>query len=93
MSERTDKLLLECPLLGGAELEVLRQCRMTVWDGNVVSKQARSSLADKGLIVRYEGWQVITREGLKVLDALGELRDDRWPRPKWQPASRGAERR
>ena len=59
-----------------------RQCRMTIWDGNVVSKGARDLLFSKGLITRYNGWQVITIEGMAVLDAIGEMRDDRWPKVK-----------
>ena len=81
LDECRDRKLRQCPTLNPAELEVLRQCRMTVWDGNVASKAARNSLASKGLIVRYNGWQVITKEGMTVLDTLGEMRDDRWP--KW----------
>jgi hypothetical protein len=75
-----DERLLECPVLSGAELEVLRQCRMTIWDGNVVSKSARNELLRKGLIDKWNGWQVITREGMAVLDTLGEMNDDRWPK-------------
>lgn len=36
---------------------------MTIWDGNVVSKSARDSIVRKGLACRWNGWQVITREG------------------------------
>lgn len=82
VDEFRDRKLRECPVLSGPELEVLRQCRMTIWDGNVVSKAARNSITDKGLIVRYNGWQVITIEGMAVLDALGEMRDERWPKVK-----------
>lgn len=77
INECRDRRLRECPMLSPAELEVLRQCRITVWDGNISSKSARGSLADKGLIVRWNGWQVITQEGMAVLDTLGEMRDER----------------
>lgn len=70
--------LLKIPVLSPAELEVLRQCRRTIWDGNIVSKVARGSLVRKGLVTRWNGWQVITQTGMVVLDALGEMRDDRW---------------
>lgn len=80
LDECRDRRLSQCPILSGPELEVLRQCRMTIWDGNVVSKAARNSLTDKGLLVRWNGWQVITKEGMAVLDTLGEMRDDRWPK-------------
>jgi hypothetical protein len=82
LDECRDRRLRECPVLSPPELEVLRQCRMTIWDGNVVSKHARNLLNQKGLIVRWNGWQVITQEGMAVLDTLGEMRDDRWPKVK-----------
>ena len=69
-----DRRLRQCPTLSPAEMEVLRQCRTAIWDGNVVSKSARSSLVSKGLVTRFNGWQVITQEGLAVLDTLGELK-------------------
>lgn len=84
LDECRDRRLQQCPVLNGAELEVLRQCRMTIWDGNVVSKAARSSLVDKGLVTRWNGWQVITKEGMAVLDTLGEMRDERWPKERTQ---------
>jgi hypothetical protein len=80
LDECRDRRLRTCPMLTAPELEVLRQCRMTIWDGNVVSKRARDSLNGKGLITRWNGWQVITREGMALLDTLGEMRDDRWPK-------------
>ena len=78
LDECRDRRLQQCPLLNGAELEVLHQCRKTIWDGYIVSKSARNRLTDKGLITRWNGWQVITQEGMAVLDTLGEMRDDRW---------------
>jgi hypothetical protein len=82
--ENIDKRLL----LDNAEREVLRQCRMTIWDGNVSSKSARDSLRGKGLITSWKGWQVVTREGMAVLDALGEMKDVRWPRSRYIQATR-----
>ena len=90
LDECRDRRLLQCPVLSGAELDVLRQCRMTIWDGNVASKAARNSLEGKGLITSFNGWQVVTREGMAVLDILGEMRDDRWPKPQWQWVGRAA---
>lgn len=74
VQESRDRRLLQMPVLSGPELEVLRQCRKAIWDGNVVSKYARDSLFKRGLITRFNGWQVITREGLAILDTLGELK-------------------
>ena len=85
VNEARDRRLLEMPLLSPCEHEVLRQCRMTVWDGNVASKSARDSLYAKGLITRWNGWQVLTQEGMAVLSTLGEMEDDRWPRKKVAP--------
>src|SRR5574337_177098 len=79
LDEYRDRRLAQCPLLTPAELEVLRQCRMTIWDGYVCSKSARDNLVDKGLVTRWNGWQVITQEGMAVLDTLGEMRDERCP--------------
>jgi hypothetical protein len=80
IEEARDRRLCEMPVLSPAEHEVLQQCRMTVWDGNVVSKRARDELFHKGLITRWNGWQVITQEGMAILSTLGEMSDDRWPR-------------
>lgn len=78
VDECRDRRLRQCPVLSGAELEVLRQCRKTIWDGYIASKVSRDSLVYKGLVTRWNGWQVITQEGMAVLDTLGEMRDDRW---------------
>lgn len=67
---------MNCPLVDAVELEVLCQCRMATWDGNVVSKTARDSLYKRGFIERFNGWQVVTLEGLAILETLGKL-DDR----------------
>ena len=67
-----------CPRLTAVQLEVLYQLRMTVWDGYLISKTARSELVDMGLATRCNGWQVLTREGLAVLDTYGLLKDDRY---------------
>jgi hypothetical protein len=69
-----DRRLMRMPVLSGAEMEVFRKCRTATWDGNIPSKIARDQLARKGLLVRYNGWQVVTKEGLAVLDTLKELK-------------------
>jgi len=68
----------DCPRLTPSQLESLWQFRKTVWDGYCISKTARDELRDLGLITRCAGWQVITREGLAVLDVYGLLCDDRY---------------
>lgn len=72
--EYRDRLLLTAPILSGAERDVLRQCQKATWDGNLASKSARSSLLQKGLIVKFGGWQIASREGLAVLDVMGALK-------------------
>jgi hypothetical protein len=67
-----------CPRLTATQLEALWQLRMTVWDGYLISKGARNELVDLGLVDRCAGWQVITCEGLAVLDTYGLLKDDRY---------------
>jgi hypothetical protein len=73
LDECRDRRLKQCPVLSEAELEVLRQCRITIWDGNISSKTARDSLVAKNLVTKWNGWQVITKEGMAVLDTLGEM--------------------
>jgi hypothetical protein len=82
VDECRDRRLRQCPTLSPAQLEVLRQCRITTWDGNIASKAARSELATMGLVTRWNGWQVITQEGMAVLDTLGEMRDENFGRPR-----------
>ena len=67
-----------CPRLTATQLEALWQLRMTVWDGYLMSKTTRDQLCDLGLVDRCQGWQVITREGLAVLDTYGLLDDERY---------------
>ena len=67
-----------CPRLTATQLEALWQLRMTVWDGYLTSKTARDALENMRLVVCYAGWQVVTREGLAVLDMYGLLKDDRY---------------
>ena len=67
-----------CPRLTAAQLEALWQLRITTWDGYLISKAGRDELCQRGLVTRLNGWQVITREGLAVLDVYGLLKDDRY---------------
>jgi len=65
--------LMQMPALSPIQLEVLEQMTHAVWDGYVISKTARGDLYEMGLITRWNGWQIITREGLMVLETLGKL--------------------
>ena len=80
---------LRAPRLTATQLEVLTQMRKTTWDGYVISKAARDELVNLGLVTRCNGWQVVTREGMAVLDTYGLMADDRWgattDRPNFMP--------
>ncbi len=60
--------------LTGAEKEQLSQLRTATWDGNLISKTARTSLIELGLVVKYQGWQVVSQEGLAVLEIMEDLK-------------------
>ena len=74
VQEWRDRRLLQCPQLTPSQLEQLRQLRNATWDGNLISKDARTFLARHGLVVRFNGWQVVSKEGLAILETLGELK-------------------
>lgn len=76
LDECRDRRLMQMPTLSSAQMEVLKQCMHPVWDGNVASKVARSDLVEMGLVVRFNGWQIVSQEGLALLEQLGIL-DDR----------------
>lgn len=59
--------------MSGAEREVLMQLRTVTWDGNLASKVGRSELVVQGYAHQYEGFQVISSNGLILLQALGKL--------------------
>ena len=83
LDECNDRRLRQMPVLSPAECEVLRQCMHPVWDGNVASKSARDSLFRKGIIVRFNGWQIVSEQGLAMLRILGYLDDrDIWVRQR-----------
>ena len=73
LEECRDRRLLQMPQLTPIQLKALVQLTHAVWDGYLISKQARSDLIDMGLVTKWNGWQVITREGLAVLETLGML--------------------
>ena len=79
LPECYDRRLMSAPILTPAELEQLHQLRTITWDGNVISKAARTSLHKKGLVVRFNGWQVVSEEGMAVLSVLGKLNDREYP--------------
>lgn len=52
------------------------------WDGNLISKEERDRLVDAGLVVRWNGWNQLTEEGLEAGLAGGKAakhwHDKRW---------------
>lgn len=73
LEECRDRRLMTMPRLTSVQLDALVQLTRAVWDGCLLSKQARSDLIDMGLVTKWNGWQVITREGLAVLETLKML--------------------
>jgi hypothetical protein len=69
---REQRLML-IPSLSPVQLEVLVQLSHAVWDGYIISKQARSDLVHLGLAERWNGWNFATRFGFIVLDTLRML--------------------
>ena len=63
------------PHLSGTQIDQLKQLVSPTYDGNVISKSARSELVDKGLAARWNGLNFITQAGVCVLDTLGMLGD------------------
>jgi hypothetical protein len=37
----------------------------STWDGNLISKSARTRLVELGLVQQVDGWNIITAEGVK----------------------------
>jgi hypothetical protein len=65
----------QLPVLTSTQLEALEQLITPVWDGNLISKQARSELCDMRLASRWDGLNFLTQDGYCVLCELGFLRD------------------
>ena len=55
----------------GGSLETLIQCLRIVWDGDLCSKSYRDDFANKGLIVRSNGYNIISAKGIEYLEQLG----------------------
>jgi len=72
-----ERRLMSMPTLSSVQLEALKQLKCATWDGDLVSKSARSDLLRKGLAVKFNGWQVASLEGLAILETLGLLKERR----------------
>lgn len=45
-----------------------------VWDGNLISKEARDELVKAGYVARMCGWNFLTHLGIQTCVGLGILR-------------------
>jgi hypothetical protein len=70
-----DEKIAKLPSLSPMQLECLQQLVTPVWDGNLISKQARNELCNMGLASRWNGLNFCTQDGYCVLDTIGFLRD------------------
>lgn len=63
------------PIMEGDDLDQLKQLATPTYDGNLISKQSRSNLVDKGLVDRWNGLNFCNRNGYCALMLLGVIRD------------------
>lgn len=63
------------PALTRVQLDALHQLVTPVWDGNLISKSARSDLIRMGLASSWNGLNFATQDGYCVLDMLRMLGD------------------
>lgn len=70
-----DEKIAKLPSLSPVQLEALQQLASPVWDGNLISKQARGELCQLGLVSRWNGLNFCTQDGYCVLDTLKMLGD------------------
>ena len=52
------------------------------WDGNLISKIDRDKLMTADLATRWEGWNFLTKEGVKAAVAGGYAAKD-WSDKRW----------
>lgn len=55
--------------LTAIQIAVLRQLQTVTWDGNVESKSTRDELVAKQLVIRTDGYNVVSRAGVHLLVA------------------------
>ena len=49
-----------------------------VWDGNLISKEARNHLVKSGFVTRCQGFQMLTEKGVEILVNLRYLNEETW---------------
>jgi hypothetical protein len=60
-------------LLSDIEMHQLRQLIQVTCDGNLMSKDARNKLVERMYVQQLEGWNWLTKIGVKVLIDSGFL--------------------
>lgn len=70
MAQYADNYVTEPYKKVGGALETLIQCLRIVWDGDLVSKSDRDDFVNKGLIIRSNGYNVISAKGIEYLEQL-----------------------
>lgn len=58
-------------LSGQTEIEQLQQLTHLTFDGDLIGKSTRDDLVKRGLAYRYNGWNLITKEGIQHLEKGG----------------------
>ena len=57
-------------------LEQLNQLKKLTWDGNLISKRDRDELYKKELIIKINGFNIISEKGIIYLYDLGLLNEE-----------------
>jgi len=55
-------------------LEALLQLVTLTADGDLIGKRHRTLLVKKGLAIQCNGWNAISRKGIRYLDDLGVIK-------------------
>lgn len=48
----------------------LQQLTCLTWDGDLIGKSFRDDLVKSGYVERFNGWNLITKEGIRLLENL-----------------------
>lgn len=56
------------------QLEVLMQLRTATPDGKVISDAIRDKLVERALVAHAHGWNIITIDGLRLLEIIGMVK-------------------
>ena len=56
------------------EETLLQLCYGVRWDGDLINKAQIGNAVSNGHVIRWNGWSMITRDGVKHLDDTGAIR-------------------